>query len=106
MRSAAPTVFGNAMTSRTDRSPASSATMRSRPSAMPPWGDEHIDRAAQIAVEIDHPVYDCLYVACAEATASALITADRRRDTYTAGYRRYWRAGHERVMSTRLAHVR
>ncbi len=41
-------------------------------------GDEFIDRAAEIAVEIDHPVYDCLYLACAEATASALITADRR----------------------------
>ena len=37
-----------------------------------------IERAAQIAVQIDHPVYDCLYVACAEATGSMLITADRR----------------------------
>ena len=40
-------------------------------------GDDLIDRAAHIAVEIDHPVYDCLYAACAETTASALITADR-----------------------------
>lgn len=37
-----------------------------------------VDRAAQIAIEIDHPIYDCLYLACAEATASALITADNR----------------------------
>ena len=37
-----------------------------------------IERAAQIAAQIDHPVYDCLYVACAEATGSTLITADRR----------------------------
>ena len=37
-----------------------------------------IERAAQIALEIDHPVYDCLYLACAEATDSAVITADRR----------------------------
>ena len=37
-----------------------------------------IERASQIAVQIDHPVYDCLYVACAEATGSTLITADRR----------------------------
>ncbi len=37
-----------------------------------------IERAAQIAAQIDHPVYDCLYLACAEATGSTLITADRR----------------------------
>ena len=41
-------------------------------------GADLIERAAQIAVQIDHPVYDCLYVACAEATGSVLITADRR----------------------------
>ena len=37
-----------------------------------------IERAAQIAAQIDHPVYGCLYIACAEATGSTLITADRR----------------------------
>ena len=37
-----------------------------------------IVRAAQMAVEIDHPVYDCLYLACAEATESTLVTADRK----------------------------
>ena len=37
-----------------------------------------IERAARIAVEIDHPAYDCLYLACAEATDSIVITADRR----------------------------
>ena len=37
-----------------------------------------VDHAAQIATEIDHPVYDCLYLACAQASASALITADNR----------------------------
>ena len=48
-------------------------------------GDELIDRAAEIAVETDHPVYDCLYLACAEATASALITADRHFAKKLAG---------------------
>ena len=43
-----------------------------RPSA------ELIERAAEVAAQIDHPVYDCLYIACAEATGSTLITADRR----------------------------
>ena len=41
-----------------------------------------IERAAQVAAQIDHPIYDCLYLACAEATGSTLITADRKlRDT-------------------------
>lgn len=42
-----------------------------------PVGDL-IERAAQIAVLIDHPVYDCLYLACAELTASVLVTADQQ----------------------------
>ena len=37
-----------------------------------------VERAARIASEIDHPIYNCLYVACAEATDSTVITADRR----------------------------
>ena len=37
-----------------------------------------IERAAQVAVLIDHPVYDCLYLACAELTASVLVTADQQ----------------------------
>ena len=37
-----------------------------------------IERAAQIALEIDHPIYDCLYLACAETTDSDLTTADKR----------------------------
>lgn len=48
-------------------------------------GADLIDRAAQIAVQIDHPVYDCLYLACAEATGSTLITADRRLANALAG---------------------
>ena len=35
-----------------------------------------IERAARVAVDIGHPVYDCLYLACAEATDSTVITAD------------------------------
>ena len=41
-------------------------------------GGDLIGRAAQIAMAIDHPVYDCLYLACAELTASAVITADQK----------------------------
>ena len=39
---------------------------------------EIIVRAAQLAAEVDHPIYDCLYLACAEATESALVTADHK----------------------------
>ena len=41
-------------------------------------GSELIERAAQLAVTIDHPAYDCLYLACAEVTASVVITADQK----------------------------
>ena len=44
-----------------------------------------IERAAAIAVDIGHPVYDCLYLACAEAYAPVLITADRKLVTKSAG---------------------
>ena len=39
---------------------------------------EQVTRAAQISGELDHPVYDCLYLACAEATGSTVVTADRK----------------------------
>ena len=57
--------LGNAIDLRTDR--------------------ELAERAAGLAVAIDHPVYDCLYLACAEATGSRLITADRKFSDKVAG---------------------
>ena len=35
-------------------------------------------RAATIAAELDHPIYDCFYLALAEARRSPLVTADER----------------------------
>jgi predicted nucleic acid-binding protein len=35
-------------------------------------------RAADLAEQLDHPVYDCLYLALAEADSDILITADVR----------------------------
>ena len=35
-------------------------------------------RAATIARQLDHPVYDCFYLALAEREAVELVTADRR----------------------------
>jgi predicted nucleic acid-binding protein len=39
---------------------------------------ELVDRGMQIASAIKHPVYDCLYLACAEAVGGRLVTADER----------------------------
>jgi predicted nucleic acid-binding protein len=36
------------------------------------------DRALAIALELAHPVYDCLYLACAEAEGAVLVTDDGR----------------------------
>ena len=36
------------------------------------------ERALEIALALNHPVYDCLYIACAEKTDAILITADER----------------------------
>ena len=35
-----------------------------------------VAHASAIALKIDHPVYDCLYLACAEVEAAPLVTAD------------------------------
>lgn len=37
-----------------------------------------IKNALGIALTLNHPVYDCLYIACAEQTGSVLVTADAR----------------------------
>lgn len=36
-----------------------------------------VDHAMQIAFEMDHSVYDCLYLACAEDLNASLVTAGR-----------------------------
>jgi len=37
-----------------------------------------VQRALQIGLELDHPVYDCVYIACAEELGSTLVTADAK----------------------------
>ena len=39
---------------------------------------ELVEPALEIALTLDHPVYDCLYIACAEAVGGVLVTADQR----------------------------
>lgn len=36
------------------------------------------ERALALAFELDHPAYDCFYIACAEAAGGDMVTADRR----------------------------
>jgi predicted nucleic acid-binding protein len=38
----------------------------------------HFERAVAIAIELDHPAYDCLYLALAEAERVPFVTADDR----------------------------
>jgi predicted nucleic acid-binding protein len=42
-------------------------------------------RAAAIALELDHPVYDCFYLALSETRNAPLVTADRRLMLKTEG---------------------
>lgn len=37
-----------------------------------------VSRALALATEIDHPIYDCVYLALAERVRCALVTADNR----------------------------
>ncbi len=41
-----------------------------------PSSDRLVPRATAMAAEIDHPVYDCLYLACAEEESAPVVTAD------------------------------
>jgi predicted nucleic acid-binding protein len=40
--------------------------------------ERDMDRALEIALEIDHPVYDCLYLALAVRESTYVVTADAR----------------------------
>ena len=43
------------------------------------------ERALAIALALKHPVYDCLYLACAELADTVLVTADKRLCAAVAG---------------------
>jgi predicted nucleic acid-binding protein len=40
--------------------------------------EPHLDRALQLAMELGHPVYDCIYLALALHHDTHVVTADRR----------------------------
>jgi predicted nucleic acid-binding protein len=39
---------------------------------------EFVDRALEIALALDHSIYDCIYLACAEASGAVMVTDDDR----------------------------
>jgi predicted nucleic acid-binding protein len=43
--------------------------------------EDLVARATEIAIALDHPIYDCFYLALAERESAPLITADRRLST-------------------------
>lgn len=53
------------------------AGIKSVPMVLLP-GDAYVDAAHSIAFDIDHSVYDCLYLALALAEQAMLVTADLR----------------------------
>ena len=44
-----------------------------------------IGRAIDIALRLRHPIYDCLYLACAKRAGARLVTADERLLAAVAG---------------------
>jgi len=48
---------------------------------------DHVAAAQAIMLDLDHPIYDCLYLALAEAADAKLVTDDRRLQMRTAGTR-------------------
>lgn len=55
---------------------------------------ELMDRALELAFALNHPVYDCLYLSCADIADGVLITADEKlcevvRNTDLARLMRY-----------------
>jgi len=37
-----------------------------------------LDQAFQLATEMNHPIYDCMYLACAVREDAPMVTADKR----------------------------
>jgi predicted nucleic acid-binding protein len=53
------------------------AASRRAPVALTPTG-HLLDRALMLAIEIDHPIYDCVYLALALIRRTRVVSADQR----------------------------
>jgi predicted nucleic acid-binding protein len=56
------------------------------PLVVPATAKELMIAAAQLASDLDHPVYDCLYLALAIREQRPVVTADRRFHEKVAGH--------------------
>jgi len=68
-----------------------------------------MNRAIILAVEIGHPVYDCLYLACAETENASLITADKalvRRASEGCLHVAVWDVGNQEIGQFLIDHTR
>lgn len=53
-------------------------TLRAMPVAVPVAMPQLAAAASRLAVDLDHPIYDCFYLALAVQTQYPVVTADRR----------------------------
>ena len=61
------------------REDVTDAATRLRFAALKPMPDELLlDMSVALACNLNHPVYDCLYLALADSLGTALVTADRK----------------------------
>ena len=59
--------------------------------------EPHLERALMLAIEIGHPIYDCIYLALALHHGTHVVTADRR---FAAAANIPARAGSVRLLTT------
>jgi predicted nucleic acid-binding protein len=72
-------VWKKTMRGEIDRAQAAiiaSAILQGEPQLHP--STEFSERALEMALSLNHPIYDCVYLACAEHFDSPLITLDQR----------------------------
>jgi predicted nucleic acid-binding protein len=60
------------------------------------------ERGTEIALSLGHPVYDCIYLACAEKLESILVTADTRLERAVRATRFAPRVVHLENFGTKL----
>jgi predicted nucleic acid-binding protein len=73
------TIWKKTMRREIDRPQAAiiaAAVLQGEPQLYP--STEFSERALEMALSLNHPIYDCIYLACAEHFDAPLITADQR----------------------------
>ena len=76
------------------------AALRRAPVALIPTG-HLLDRALTLAIEIGHPIYDCVYLALAVIRGAQMVSADRR---FVNAVRRHASLANSIVLLAETAH--